>query len=256
MAGLGIPRFDTLTCTHQTFDSEAFGGPVLRLDVCGKPASRIGRELGELVDWARAASVKLISCRIGHDDPTSTNLEASGFRQVEDFVVYGRPLPKEAEGRRPSEIEEACEGDREACERFAARVFTYDRYHADPYISNDIANRIKRTWVKNSFLGRSDQIFVARSGGEAVAFVTCLRNDADSSATVDLIAVSDGFQGQGLGRALVIAVLDHYSGDLGFIQAGTQRNNLSSCRLYSGLEFSIQSHRRTYHLLPSGRVSA
>ena len=99
--------------------------------------------------------------------------------------------------------------------------------------------------ARNSVLGRADRVFVTRDGDAITGFNACLRNGDD--AVIDLIAVSRHYQGQGLGRALTVAAIAHYSGKSKRMNVGTQAGNVASLALYQSAGFRIMSSATTLH---------
>ena len=224
--------------SDQEFESRIFGAPVWKLPhVPEMPA------LSRLLDQARADGVALVSCRMDEGVPAG-NLEAAGFRRIEKLLTFERPLD---DG--PGQVADlALEAEAAACAEIGARVFTHDRYHRDPEIPQDVADEIKRQWVLNGVLGRSDAPIVARVDGEIAGFNLCLRRE--NIAIIDLIGVARPHQGKGLGRALVAAALGHYAGTCRVMQVGTQDTNGPSIALYERAGFVPVRAAVTFHWTP------
>lgn len=234
----------------EPFESGILGGPVFRLSFPAQSASPGGDEVRVLVEEARGAGARLVSCRIpaARQDLASA-LERGGFRPIETLVTYSRPLrpaPSAPPGVRPATAIDAA-----ACVAIARTAFGYDRYHVDPEIERSVADEIKAKWVANAFDGRADSIHVACPADAIAGFVICRL--AGSEVTIDLIAVAQDQRGRGLGAALVAGALRHYDGRAEVMRAGTQASNLPSNRLYRRFAFAVVDEAVTFHLTPMAR---
>jgi ribosomal protein S18 acetylase RimI-like enzyme len=233
----------TLALESQPFDGEMLGVPVARLTVPRCVASGI---LADAVgDW-RHQGLGLVSCRV----PEAWHAERSalvhaGFREIETLVTYQRgPLPPPLV---PAAVRAARDDDRDACMAIAARAFRHDRYHVDPAIDDEAADRLKARWVANAFAGRAAARLVADVGHGPVGFALGLtRGDA---GLLDLIAVAPEAQGRGLGAALLAGFVAHYAGRA--TRAGTQEANRASCRLYERAGYAVVARDVTLHWTPS-----
>ncbi len=123
----------------------------------------------------------------------------------------------------------------------AETCFRYNRFHLDPAVRRETANRIKREWIQSYIAGvRGDRLFVAFEGAEPSGFLAALVSDAGGQcvATIDLVGVATALQRRGVGRALVGAFARHYA-DLDRLRVGTQAANLASMQLYERAGFTI-----------------
>jgi ribosomal protein S18 acetylase RimI-like enzyme len=233
------------------FESDILGIPTARLDLGDATGhadalnSALQREVASFQD----DGLMLVSCRIPSTSPATGVLEANGFRQIEELVQLRQDLP--SEHRTPDVVRFAETRDRDVCVSLSSAAFSFDRFHADPLIANKGADDLKARWVANAFDGRADKIFVADQGGGADGFLLCMRRDG--TAVIDLIAVAEGEQGKGLGKALACAGLAHYS-DAGAeaMIVGTQATNLSSLAMYQALGFVEENRFYTYHWVRQG----
>ena len=125
--------------------------------------------------------------------------------------------------------------------QIADTCFRYNRFHLDPAIPRETANRIKREWIQSYVDGvRGDRLFVAFEGAEPAGFLAALApaGGGERVATIDLIGVAPERQRRGVGRALVGAFARHYA-DRDRLRVGTQAANLPSMQMYERLGFSI-----------------
>lgn len=125
---------------------------------------------------------------------------------------------------------------KEAVKRVALEAFVYDRFHRDPSIDNNIANKIKSEWAGNALNGkRGDCTAVAFDPiGNPMGFLIVL--EKEDKAIIDLIAVNPNAQKKGVGSDLMRWFLRKYA-DLSIssdfiLQVGTQIDNEASIKLY------------------------
>jgi len=229
----------------QDFESGVFGAPVGRVVA----ADDGGEDLGTLAKGWGQDGLWLVSARMPLDDEhIAQDLYACGFSARETLITLERELdPAPA---MPTNVRLAQVADRAACLDTARKTFTYDRFHADARVPNDLADRLKETWVANALDGRADAVLVVEDDGVVAGFVTCMVNG--DAAVIDLIGVAPGHQGRGLGKALVQGALDHYAGRKKVMRVGTQDTNENSLSLYEGQGFRRKDFQVTYHWVNEG----
>lgn len=244
---------ERLTFVEEAFDSDMLGGPVRRLTVpSGVELAR--EELRKALEQAGREHVRLLICRVESESVPEEALTSAGFQRVEELVVYERPL-EEPLPLAPSLVRAARGSDRSPCMALARIAFTFDRYHADPLVSDEIAARVKEAWVANSFGGRADRILVAEMDSTIKGFITCLFDPGRKRASIDLIATAPTARGRGLGQALVASALRSYLGVAQTMRVGTQSNNDASRSLYEKNGFQLIQRWATFHAHPSGSIS-
>lgn len=228
-------QFETLN-----FESDVFDAPVGRI----VPCLTGGDELSTLVQTWQTQDQWLVSARIlSNDEAAAQDLRASGFVSIETLLTLERDIPQSYEDHFVRRM--AAPSDLEPCLAIARTAFSFDRFHTDNRVPDTAADRLKETWVANSLAGRADAVLVVDAGGKLGGFVTCMVNG--DAAVIDLIAVDPGCQGQGLGKALVLAALHHYAGHKATLRVGTQDGNAQSLALYEGQGFVRIGSQVTYH---------
>ena len=173
-------------------------------------------------------------------------LETFGFRLVDTNVVFEKPVSRVAQGRCGHSIGFAAPEDRVGAVALAARAFKFSRFHQDPAIGNDTANRIKSEWGANFFRGvRGEHMVVARNGGKVSGFLQLLVS-GDGVLTIDLIGVDASARGRGVGAAMS-AFAEREIPGVKTIRVGTQVANVPSIRLYERLGFRLVSAQYVLH---------
>jgi GNAT superfamily N-acetyltransferase len=232
---------------RQDFESAILGRPVYRLTLPPPPRDGLARQLALAREHLTRDGVGLVACRIvDGDSEAAAALEAAGFRRIECLVILSRPLgvPQEM----PPGTGPAMPADHEPCLVIGRTAFIFDRFHADDRFPDEVADRIKEAWVRNSFAGRADACLVSRGGAKAVGFVLCRLPQGEP--VIDLIAVAPSHQGRGHGRRLVAAAMAHYAPNYATISVATQQSNLPSMALYRALGFAVIGSELTYHWVP------
>ena len=227
------------TLVKQPFDSSILGGAVYRLEIEGEA------ELPDIRKFAPEDAI-LVSTRL----PAAWNAppKECGFRKIETLVQLARDLSAEDHHVSPPNIRFSNSQDADFCANIAEAVFQSDRYHADPMVSESMASQIKAAWARNEVNGRTDKTFIWDADGKIAGFNGCLLQDR--TMTVDLIAVSQTYQGQGIGAALIKAALSHYAGLADCALIATQDSNTGALSLYHKLGFIETARFRTFHYVP------
>lgn len=227
------------TLVKQPFDSSILGGAVYRLEIENEA------ELPDIRKFVPEDAI-LVSTRL----PATWNAppKECAFRKIETLVQLARDLSVENHHVSPPNIRFSNSQDADSCATIAEAVFQSDRYHADPMVSESMANQIKAAWARNEVNGRTDKTFIWDADGEIAGFNGCLLQDR--TMTVDLIAVSQAHQGQGIGAALIEAAFSYYAGQADYARIATQDTNIGALALYRKLGFVEISRFSTFHYVP------
>jgi ribosomal protein S18 acetylase RimI-like enzyme len=234
-----------VTVSARPFETEMLGIPVAHLDIEGVDGHELLPKISSALAEAARAGTRLVSCRRPDGDVTVLGaLQAAGFRVIECLITLQCDL-RRAVGKMPERVRLATWTDDNAVAAIASSSFRHDRFHADPQVSDEAADRLKGAWARNSVNGRADAVFVTEEGGRLTGFNACLlRGD---EAVIDLIGVADVAQRRGFGRDLVAASLAHYAGKAQRMIVGTQSANHASLALYETAGFRIKSTAFTLH---------
>lgn len=129
----------------------------------------------------------------------------------------------------------------------ARESFQYSRFFNDPKLPKKQAKNIYLHWTECAF-GQENKYFVISEIERRVAGYILFSINEDSSV-IELIAVDNKYQGQGIGK-LLIQTLELFVMDkkIKKIRVGTQVNNVSAAQFYSKLGFTYVSCGSMYHL--------
>lgn len=129
----------------------------------------------------------------------------------------------------------------------AKHAFVYDRFHADPAIKAEVADRLHAEWAREScFRNGADAVIVARHDGQVIGFVTCrLDNRAmaifrQPIGTIILVATAAHARRRGVACSLTEAAVSWCNSQGAvLVQVGTQLNNVPASRLYLSCGFDL-----------------
>ncbi len=168
------------------------------------------------------------------------------FRLVDTNVIFEKKPHPDQEAEDDSGVRLAKPADRIATVELARKGFGYSRFHLDPEIPRETANRIKADWVAAYFAGtRGHQMVVVEVEGAVVGFLQLLRA-ADEALVIDLIAVDERYRCRGLGGEM-IAFVESRAGSAPILRVGTQIANTASIRFYEGLGFRMTEAQYVFH---------
>ena len=228
--------------------SEALARPCYRLDM-----DQFGRT-GAIVPTGFVGPL-FIEARVPVDRTDRIGeLEDAGFHLIDTALTLTRPA--RGSNELPDRVRFADAGDRAAVEAIASSSFSWSRFHRDPQIPTETANRIKALWAGDFFDGgRGDYMVVATERGTVVGFLLVIAGN-DGELIVDLIAVGSNYRGRGLARAMT-AFAESNCGQPKIVKVGTQLTNNSSLRLYfaDGFRLIDAHHVLHYHGESGGRVT-
>jgi prepilin-type processing-associated H-X9-DG protein len=183
-------------------------------------------------------------------------LTGIGFAPVDVAVTLSRHTrPPENRGSEV-EIAPALPEHHEAVVRIAATAFRWTRFHLDPLLPDELADRVKREWVRNCLGGgRGIGVNVAFAGGHVAGFLAVLeaRRAEGVVRVIDLVAVHPDFQGKGFGGALVDAFIRDHGPQADTLLVGTQAANIGSIALYEKHGFRVCQTQYVLHLHAAAR---
>lgn len=185
-------------------------------------------------------------------------LADAGFRIVDVSVTLDRPVAAPPGAFGPGvDVGELRAGEEPAVLGIAGSSFRYSRFHLDPRIPRSAADAVKRAWVESYLKGaRGEHLLVARRGRDLAGFLAVLAQPGPPTAwVIDLIAVAEAHQGQGVGRTLVQAFHHAAAGHAEVLRVGTQAANVPSLRLYEQAGFRVADTAYVLHAhVDGGRV--
>ncbi len=181
-----------------------------------------------------------------------TALEECGFRVTDVNVTFSRPSGPPAALTKIETLRIAQVSRKEGNEAIAlaGRCFTLSRFHLDPLIPNQIADRINEAWVADYVNGRRGVLLEGAFLDEKlVGFNAVLEVEEEGGLVlvIDLIGVDPDTQGCGIGAALVDSFLTWSLNRCDVVRVGTQVSNIPAIRLYEKSGFRLADARYVLH---------
>ena len=172
-------------------------------------------------------------------------LERRGFSVVDVNVTLARTA-SEAPGDPTVAVEAAGPDDTDALVAIAESCFRWSRFHLDPAVPNELADRVKGEWVRSAAAGhRGIELLAARERGRAVGFLVVV--ETPESRVIDLVGVDADAQRTGVGFALVEEFVRRHGPSHKRLLVGTQIANTPSLRLYARAGFALESATYVLH---------
>jgi dTDP-4-amino-4,6-dideoxy-D-galactose acyltransferase len=243
------------------WDTQMFGFPAARLELLlydgdYHEGRAIVSDLTQgVVEGCRAAGIVHIIARIDANDlPSLHVLEKEGFETIDGILTFSLRLPQEriiptATG---FEIRHFQQADLEDVLSIARSAYVFDRFHADPSLTREIADKVNETWVRSSCMGASDAVILACHSGTLAAYVTCSIHKETSDvlgttfATIGMVATHSEFRGKGAGTCATIGALNWFQQQsVDVIEVGTQVGNVAASRLYESNGFRLTASHLT-----------
>jgi RimJ/RimL family protein N-acetyltransferase len=232
------------------WDTEILGAPVGQITeiVCADQQSG-ALDFGRFEHWRDELHARLVSCRLMHDRISeSMLLERRGFRFIE--MIYRPQLTTVREAtfdQDDLEITPATGGDMTIIEEIAGSAFKTDRFHLDPRIDHDFADRRYRRWVRTSLQHQSQRLLKVSKAGRVVAFFI-VEPFPDGRCYWHLTAIAPAAQGKGLGKRIWRAMIMRHKGEgVDRIETTISAHNVAAMNLYAGLGYRFQPPAMTFH---------
>ncbi len=218
--------------------SERFGHPVWTVDA--------GDSLDAVREHAAAPGRRSYQTRVACGDVERVRaLGEVGFAVVDTTLTLGRqPRELPVDG----EVVRALPEHRDAVVEVARTSFRFSRFHLDPAVPDEVANRIKADWIESYFAGtRGEHLLVGLRGERPAGFLAVIAAP-DGARVIDLIAVGEEARGHGLARALTAAFVRESLGTCDEVRVGTQAANVPATRLYESMGFTLRRAEYALHL--------
>lgn len=246
------------------WDSMQLGVPAAGVELLASQGLQAGgdryRNLLEMLagDCTRAGIRHLTARTPAENLELAHSLERAGFQLVDAIQTFGMRLGQALSPGAPSppgvEIGFLQTWQQEQVVDLAGRVYRFDRFHSDPVLVNETADRLHREWLRNACAGEAaDAVIVAHRRHQVLGFVT-VRMERELErwcgfrlATIVLVATAPEAQKQGVGRAMTQHVVQWLAqNNLQAVQVGTQLSNIAAARLYENCGFRLVASALTF----------
>jgi ribosomal protein S18 acetylase RimI-like enzyme len=177
-------------------------------------------------------------------------LEANGLRFVDCSIKLFTNLDRRdnvMEGvNKPLEIEECREEHLDRVKSISRAAHQFNHFFADTSLERSKAEELFTQWVEKCYYTLAHRFWLAMEGKRIMGFATILAGKAFNKfmgrniAVLDFIAVAPEFQGKGVGKRLLLDVLDRLrEEDFEQVELRTSINNYPALNLYVSNGFHI-----------------
>jgi ribosomal protein S18 acetylase RimI-like enzyme len=238
----------TAPCELLGWDSDLFGFPVARVRGQG-----LDRDSAAAVDaWCAEAGVRCLYLLLDAGDLASAEVAAGhGFREVDRRATFRRSMEGAAQlsvgGPAGMEIRDAEEPELDRLMALAGRSHRSSRFYSDGGFPVERCDALYRAWVERGFSDPEWGLLAALVDGEPAGYMVH-SGVVDGEGHGELGAVDARYRGQGIGRALHVAMF-HVLMERG---SRTHRGILSAAnrpivRLHERLGFSLDATEVWHH---------
>lgn len=137
--------------------------------------------------------------------------------------------------------------------KISASSFSSTHLFADPRLPVKKTQKLYADWSENNIKGRSTKTIVARLNSRIVGFINMRQHENDEEfkgkriGIIDLIAISEEFRKQGIGKSLLIHAIEWFSKNTEVATVGTDKNN-PALLFYKSFNFKPYKKEIIYHM--------
>lgn len=118
------------------------------------------------------------------------------------------------------------------------------RFVKDSFFDASDFKRLYKHWIDKNLSEVNNQVLVYKIKKKIVGFVSFSKNE--DQAAIELIAVDEIYQGQGLGKLLIQEVENKLSPN-SILSVPTQESNIGACKFYMKYGFNLKNKIYIYH---------
>jgi dTDP-4-amino-4,6-dideoxy-D-galactose acyltransferase len=249
---------DGALCRFLEWDSRFFGRNI----ACVTVEYLDARQHEQVQSWCEDNAIDCLYFLADPDGENINRTQANGFclRDVRVTLERRRVVQEQAvQEQAVQEVEAALHSlsitpyapqDLHALRSLAGISHRDTRFYRDGNFPADLCDRLYETWIEKSCQGQADAVFVARSGGQAVGYVTChleANNDV-RAGSIGLIGVATAAQRKGFGQALIETAVQWFDQrGAERVSVVTQGHNVAAQRLYQKCGFVTCEVRFWFH---------
>lgn len=251
-------RIETLTGVAEwrvlEWDTAQFGilaARIERLEASGSYAqsrAEKSRLLALVINQCRNFGVQHLSARVdGGEFTTIHALENANFEFIDGIQTFLLRL-KSAHNAMPPGTRLFESKDLPEILEISRTAFIFDRFHADPLLSREIADQVNESWTRNCCLGTAaDTVVVADVGSRVASYVACRLDRQALMGVIVLVATAEWARARGAAHRASLAALHWFSTQgITSVEVGTQLRNIPAARLYEGLGFRLTRTSLTF----------
>lgn len=231
-------------CQFLEWDSQFFGRRIGRVQ-----GNRLTRDnLAVLETWCREQGMDCVYLLADANDAETARLAAAHhFWFVDARVTLEADLKPGVSSPADEGIRPAVAEDLPKLQQIARKAHYDSRFFFDNRFDPALSEAMFATWIEKSLHKIGGRVFVAERQGQVAGYIAC-QLPLPECGQIDLIAVAESAQGQGLGRALIATARNWFQAqDVARVRVVTQGRNVRAQRLYQRAGFVTQSLELWYH---------
>ena len=246
---INTPSLD-LKATIVSWDTKVFAFPVASINLINiRERNEANKIFDTFTSWTKNQKVKLISCRLPHENILATMfLERHGFHFME-MVLHPTLSIVRSEIERANTlcVEKVLKHEVAIIADMAERAFSFERYHVDPRIDSKAANIRYGCWIKNTIFSDKQTLVKISENHNIIGFFV-IEEMPNNKVYWHLTALNPDYIGKGLGTDVWNAMII-YCEELGakHIMTTISARNTPVLNLYSKLGFRFSPPEITLH---------
>ena len=208
-------------------------------------------------DWFEKENIRFVFVKIPARDLSAVNaLCRSGYVYMENWIhnSFDLTMPLPGLNKKYSLRTFNAKKDLECLLNFSKDAFVTQRYHADPYLSNTLAEKVYSKWILTSANSKSDRIVALNDSSKTLGFLIYTHKDLSRQlgfkfSRWKFAAIDRSERGKGVGRQLFTAALKlNLKEGCHIADSGLSMNNIHSLNLHNQVGFKVISGIVVFHL--------
>ncbi len=247
------------------WDSEIYGFPFYTMQCKHVTFDALDRAMAQWFDVLDTTTAALITVRLTPEQvPQGKLLAQYGFYPIETQLAFSQELAQHeghsehsqrSQRKTPMLLRQATQADVPVLLDIASRVFVTDRYHLDPHLDPGKADQRYAHWIAQA-MEDNEIVYVYEDSDHAAIAGFIHTREQGSNIDLNLVAISQHYQGRGIGKKMGRAVLAAAK-ERGFTSATTRTsiNNPGGINLYTRLGFTLQQSLVIWHRFIEGKTA-
>lgn len=172
------------------------------------------------------------------------DIDATSARYIDGRLTLGRRLEKMNSDT--SSFDPHLDNHISELKEIASQSHTDTRFYADEKFERLKCDELYSLWIEKSCNGMADKVFVPTINESAAGYITASKKG--DVGNIGLLAVSEKFRGQGLGKQLIQSALNWFQQEeCSSADVVTQYRNVAAQSLYQSMGFRTIQAERWYH---------
>ena len=201
--------------------------------------------------WCEKNKIEFSSCKLLHGQVNEgLFLQNKGFKFIElNYHPFFNNLALLKLPASNIEIQKAEDCDEKLLADVAETIFHNERFHKDPCVETELANKRYRIWVENAFKQEHQKVLKCILNNQVIAFFV-VEYPEPAQCFWSLVGMLPEFQGKGLGKQVWQAMLKYHQQEaISTVSTSISSHNVPVFNLYVALGFRFPEPFITLHCL-------